>query len=255
MMVLLDQLRRLFEIMYSKRYCPICRKKNIVFHPLPDFYRVNAEKNGYLYFGQGEMTSLETYLCPICGSSDRERLYAYWLKNNLMNQHSIKMIHFAPEASLSKWIKNNYFSIQYETADLEMKGVDHQINIMNMPFKDESYDIFICSHVLEHVADDGLAVSELYRILKPGGCGILMAPICTKIEHTLEDKRHTTEVERWKHYGQGDHVRLYSRSDYVDLIKNFGFNIAQLGIDYFGKKVFKRLGLKKTSVLYIVEKK
>lgn len=234
------------------RLCPICKNSKVEYLPLSDFYRENAEIFGYIYFGQGEMTALESYSCTKCGSSDRERLYAYWLQNKLISQ-DIKMIHFAPEASLAQWIKNN-FSIRYETADLMMEGVDHQVDMLNMPFEDNSYDSFICSHVLEHVDDDNLAVAELYRILKPGGWGILMAPICTKIEHTLEDKSHTTEAERWKYYGQNDHVRLYSHKDYVDVISKPGFKVNQLGIDYFGKKAFKQLGLKGTSILYIVEK-
>lgn len=234
--------------------CPICKNKTINYLPLPDFYRDNAYMNGYIHFGQGEMTSLETYTCSKCGSSDRERLYAYWLKEKLSKeQQQISMIHFAPEFALSKWILDN-FTLIYETADLMMEGVDHKVNILNMPFEDNSYDSFICSHILEHVDDDCLAVSEIYRILKPGGWGILMAPICTKIEHTLEDKNHTTEEERWKYYGQNDHVRLYSHNGYVDVISSSGFKVNQLGIKHFGKKIFKQLGLKETSILYIVEK-
>lgn len=233
--------------------CPICKNKTIDYLPLPDFYRVNAQMNGYIHFGQGEMTSLETYTCSKCGSSDRERLYAYWLKEKLSKQKQISMIHFAPESALSKWLLNN-FILKYETADLMMENVDHNVDMLKMPFEDNSYDSFICSHILEHVDDDYLAVSELYRILKSGGWGILMAPICTKIEHTLEDKSHTTEEERWKYYGQNDHLRLYSHNGYVDVISSSGFKVNQLGIKHFGKKVFKQLGLKKTSILYIVEK-
>lgn len=237
----------------KKFLCPVCQNTNLNYLPLSDFYRDNAIKNGYIYFGQGEMTSIETYSCPICSSSDRERLYAYWLNEKLSNSRDISMLHFAPESALSKWLLNN-FTLKYETADLMMEGVDHNVDMLKMPFEDNSYDSFICSHILEHVDDDCLAVSELYRILKPGGWGILMAPICTAIEHTLEDKNHITEEERWKYYGQNDHVRLYSHNGYVDVISSSGFKVNQLGIEHFGKKVFKQLGLKETSILYIVEK-
>lgn len=233
--------------------CPICQNTNNPYMPLSDFYKENALKHGYIYFGQGEMTALETYTCPICGASDRERLYAFWLQNKLMNVKEIKMIHFAPEYKLSQWIRGN-FTITYETADLMMDNVDHKVDMLSMPFKDNSYDSFICSHVLEHVEDDEKAVCELYRILKEGGWGILMAPICTKIEHTLEDKSHVTESERWKHYGQNDHVRLYAHNDYVSKLSRCGFKVNQFDLKYFGKKAFKNLGLKNSSILYIVEK-
>lgn len=233
--------------------CPICKNKKNSYLPLPDFYREHAEKSGYVYFGQGEMTAHETYSCPCCGASDRERLYAYWLKNNLINTQAMKMIHFAPEQALSQWIRNN-FILTYETADLMMENVDHQVDMLYMPFKDNSYDSFICSHVLEHVEDDKQAISELYRILKKGGWGILMAPICTRIKNTLEDKSHVSEEERWRYYGQNDHVRLYSHDDYLSQISSCGFKVNQLDLKYFGKKVFRKLGLKDSSILYIVEK-
>lgn len=233
--------------------CPICKNSEKKYLPLSDFYKNNAENFGYVYLGQGEMTALESYSCPICGASDRERLYSYWLKEKLVNNKNISMIHFAPESALSKWLLNN-FILKYETADLMMENVDHNVDMLKMPFEDNSYDSFICSHILEHVDDDRLAVSELYRILKPGGWGILMAPICTAIEYTLEDKSHKSEEERWKYYGQNDHVRLYSHNGYIDVISSSGFKVNQLGIEHFGKKVFKQLGLKETSILYIVEK-
>ena len=70
----------------------------------------------------------------------------------------------------------------YHTADLMMNGCDFKVDMMYMPFEDENYDFFICSHVLEHVESDDKAISELYRITKKGGCGILMAPIIVDLE-------------------------------------------------------------------------
>ncbi len=234
--------------------CSICGNREKEYLPLSDFYRENMEKYGYKYFYQGEMTAHQTYQCSVCGASDRERLYAYWLKQKLEKQVGLKMIHFAPEHTLSNWIKQNY-KFKYETADLMMEGVDHKVDMLDMPFEDTSFDAFICSHVLEHVDDDKKAVSELYRILKPNGWGILMAPVCTAITHTQEDKSHTTEEERWRYYGQNDHVRLYSHDGFVEAISSSGFKVYQLGIEHFGKQIFKKLGLKESSILYIVEKK
>ncbi|MDF1594393.1 MAG: methyltransferase domain-containing protein, partial [Desulfobacterales bacterium] len=142
----------------------------------------------------------------------------------------------------------------YQTADYKSRGVDYKIDIMNMPVKNEIYDFFICSHVLEHVEGDGKAIRELYRITKTGGCGILMTPIIIGLEATIEDKSIATEDERWKMFGQNDHVRLYAHSDYMSKIKQEGFGVNELGIEHFGADIFKLLGLKKTSILYIVKK-
>lgn len=234
--------------------CPICGNTDRPYLPLPDMYAENSKKHGYEFFGTGEMTALDTYTCPKCGASDRERLYAHWLKEKLSNvSNKLKMIHFAPEPSLSVWLKENY-DLEYSTADLSMSGVDHQLDMMSMSFGDCEFDCFICSHVLEHVEDDGVALDELYRILKVGGWGILMVPISTAISNTLEDKSHTSDADRWKHYGQNDHVRLYAHNDYVDKVRKHKFVLHEFGLKYFSKRVFAELGLKETSILYVVEK-
>ncbi len=44
----------------------------------------------------------------------------------------------------------------YKTADLSMENVDFKVDMMSMLFDDESFDFFICSHVLEHVDSDDL---------------------------------------------------------------------------------------------------
>ncbi|MDD3596410.1 class I SAM-dependent methyltransferase [Sulfuricurvum sp.] len=235
-------------------FCPICKNTDIQFRPLPDFYRIQAEKHGYQYFGQGEMTAHETYSCSKCGASDRERLYGYWLEQKLQTcSTKLNILHIAPESGLSTLLQKQS-CLNYKTADLMMDNVDYKIDMMAMPIEDNSIDCFICSHVLEHVENDDKAMKELYRILSPGGWGILMVPICTTIEHTLEDASHISEAERWKHYGQNDHVRLYAHDDYVKKIKEHGFKLTEYGEEYFGIETFKGLGLKQTSILYIVEK-
>lgn len=135
-----------------------------------------------------------------------------------------------------------------------MDDVDYKVDMMNMPFEDESFDFFICSHVLEHVESDDQAIKELYRITKQGGRGILMAPIAVGLEKTIEDPSVIDEVGRWRLFGQNDHVRLYAHDDYVNKIRSHGFRVEELGEKYFGEKVFRSLGLKSTSILYVVSK-
>jgi SAM-dependent methyltransferase len=237
-------------------YCPVCDSNPTTFLPLPAYYKDIFQHYGFPYAETCEMTSLDTYSCSVCGASDRERLYALWIKQQIAEKtffESAKLIHFAPEAGLSKQLRAlNFFD--YASADLMMNEADHQVDITNMPFTDNQFDFFICSHVLEHVDSDDKAISELYRILKKGGCGILMAPIVVGLETTLEDPTITDVAERWRLFGQDDHVRLYAHDDYVNKIKQHGFSVAQLDQDYFEKSVFQSLGLKSTSILYIVTK-
>lgn len=248
--------QELYSAEEIKPFCPVCGASNGSFTPLPSFYCDNALKHGYAHFGKGEMTAQETYSCSSCGASDRERLYAYWIdiqfKNNGLTNKS-KIIHFAPEAILSGKLRKLNLN-HYYTADLMMASCDYKVDLMQMPFEDESYDFFICSHVLEHVESDDKAITELYRILKKDGFGILMAPIALGLEHTLEDASVKDEASRWKFYGQNDHVRLYAHDDYVHKIRSHGFQVDELDEQYFGEEIFQSLGLKPTTILYVVRK-
>jgi SAM-dependent methyltransferase len=237
-------------------YCPVCDCKQTVFLPLSDYFLENLRRYGYPHLDKGEMIALDTYSCENCGASDRERLYAFWINQQIAEKtfyEGARLIHFAPEASLANQLRAlNFFD--YVSADLMMADADHKVDITDMPFANDQFDFFICSHVLEHVDSDDAAISELYRILKKGGCGILVAPIVIGLDKTLEDPTITDVAERWRLFGQDDHVRLYAHDDYVNKIEQHGFSVAQLGQDYFGKEVFQSLGLKSTSILYIVSK-
>jgi len=251
-----DQLMtQLLQNIPDQFYCPVCNSKLKYFNPLPSEYKINADKYGYVHFDHGEMTSVMTYSCPKCGASDRERLYAHWM--NLQFGKELKpeneILHFAPESALSNWMKRKGFT-NYKTADLMMSDVDYHVDITRLPFPDDLFDFVICSHVLEHVSSDDLAISELYRIIKPGGLGIIMAPVVVGLERTIEDLSIIDEGERWRLFGQGDHVRLYAHDDYVEKLKGNGFVVHELSINDFSLENFKMMGLKPTSVLYIVEK-
>lgn len=249
----------IFGARLSKRrstFCSVCGNREVEFLPLPEFYIDNARLHGFEHTGNAEMLSLDAYTCSYCGASDRERIYALWIDQQFKKSffsESMRVIHFAPEAALSEKLKKLGF-LDYKTADLQMGDVDYKVDMMNMPFDDESFDFFICSHVLEHVESDDQAIKELYRITRPGGCGILVAPIILGLESTLEDPSVTDDAGRWRLYGQNDHLRLYAHDDYVKKIRSHGFQVDELGENYFGQEVFRSLGLTSTSTLYVVIK-
>ena len=252
-------LMRLTRSLFGMRqplWCPVCGNRQASFAPLPEFYRESALLHGFAHFGNGEMISLETYTCTNCGASDRERIYALWIDQQIEKKFfrkSTRAIHFAPEAALSTKLQGIDL-FDYKTADLLMEHVDYKVDMMAMPFDDESFDFFICSHVLEHVDSDDQAIKELYRITRQGGCGILVAPIILGLEKTVEDPSVKDEAGRWRLFGQNDHVRLYAHDDYVSKIRRHGFNVEELGESYFGEEVFRTLGLTHTSILYVVRK-
>jgi len=248
---------KLFRNMGGKLYCPVCNKKVRKFIPLPDFYKENADKYGYLYsFDDAETFNYSAYSCPHCTASDRDRLYALYVAKRLTEQDAtnIAMLEIAPSRPLSEMVKKTG-KITLRTADLMMDVVDDHIDITDMNcYAEGAFDAFICSHVLEHVPDDLKALRELFRILKPGGWGILMVPIILTLDQIDEDPLLEDIAERWRRFGQDDHVRMYSRNGFVERAEGAGFIVRQYGQEYFGANVFKKHGISDKSILYIVEK-
>lgn len=85
------------------------------------------------------------------------------------------------------------------------------------------FDLLICYHVLEHVEDDRKAMSELYRILKPGGKAIVQTPF--KDGDIFEDTTIRTPEDRLKNFGQEDHVRVYSVQGLKKRLEQTGFGV------------------------------
>ncbi len=130
-------------------------------------------------------TGLRKYaLCPKCGSLERHRLQYLVVKIILkdMNVSKLKMLHFAPEKPLRGYFSKRFG--RYETADINMKGVDHDVDLQDLPFDDSIYDFIFASHVLEHIPNDDKAIEEICRVLKPNGIAILPVPLIS--EKTVE---------------------------------------------------------------------
>jgi len=247
----------------GKHRCPVCNYRVGAFQPLPEFYAENLKKYGWPFTAdEAETCNHLGYLCPFCQASDRDRLYALYLRDyltDLKSDDSINIVDFAPSAPLSRFIREQIArserNISYRTSDAFAEGVDDRVDITNMEvYKDGQFDFFICSHVLEHVTDDRKALSELYRILKPGGSGLLMVPIILSVNEIDEDPTLVDEGERWKRFGQFDHVRLYSKNGFIERVRDSGFRIHECGREFFGESLLARSGITTKSVLYVVEK-
>lgn len=163
----------------------------------------------------GYVHSRPNALCPNCLSLERHRLLWLYLtrETDLLHTHP-QTLHIAPEACIMRHLKPHFTTCpeRYVTADLESPLADLHFDVQRIPLPDASFDVLICNHLLEHVADDRLALRELHRILRPGGWGILLSP-----------------VERTRIFGQYDHRRIYG-ADYADRLRAAGFEAAD--IDY-----------------------
>jgi len=141
-------------------------------------------------------------------------------RRNIFNS-STRVLHIAAEPCLQKKISEKCRG-GYLTADLNNPNAMVEMDITNIEYPDESFDIIICNHVLEHIVDDRKAINELKRVAKKNGTVVLMVPIIR--EKTEEDFSINTPEGRLKAYGQGDHVRACGK-DYVDRIRSSGFNV------------------------------
>ncbi len=238
--------------------CPVCSKRVAGFGPISPYYQENREKYGYPFtFDDLETMNAGQYVCPSCGASDRCRLYALYIRQMLeqgLPHDDFALLDIAPSRALQTFLRQ-VPNITYRSADRYMEGVDFAVDVTDMAeIASNSYDMFICSHVLEHVDDDRKALSELLRILKPRGGGILMVPIVLKLEEIDEDITITDEAVRWRRFGQFDHVRLYSKAGFMQRIQEAGFTLRAHGVEHFGRDVFVECGISLKSVLYIGQK-
>lgn len=252
--------RKLAMIKYRGEsfYCPVCDANLKCFKPMWKSFLRKMELYGFVYpLASIETFNLNAYSCPSCDASDRERLYALYLEKYLRTAEPGRihtLIDFAPSLALSKKIRK-YSSVHYRTADLFRPNVDDRVDITDMkPYADESVDIFLCSHILEHIPDDRKAMRELWRILKYDGFGIVMVPLIAGVDTTHEDPALISPEERWKYYGQDDHLRLYGKTDFISRLEEAGFKVDSLTMADFGVETFSKCGIHENSVLYIVKR-
>jgi hypothetical protein len=159
--------------------------------------------------------------CPICASLQRHRLVWLFFSHMGLGNSPQNMLHVAPEAALTKRFAS-IPQMNYLSADLYDPRAMITMDICNIQFADHTFDLIYCSHVLEHVANDGQALREFQRILKPTGAAVILVPIIA--ESTSEDPTVTDPVERERRFGQHDHVRAYG-PDVIERIAEAGFYV------------------------------
>lgn len=196
-----------------ERKCPICGKRVREFLP----------------YGYG--TPRKDALCPRCLALERHRLLWLYIERetDLLKGYPT-LLHIAPEVALKRKFEQHYgtqYAEHYITADLESPLAKMHFDIQDIPLDNESVDIVICNHILEHVEDDRKAMRELHRILRQGGWGVVLVPQDYDRATTFEDDSITSPEERARIFGQYDHRRIYGR-DYADRLRGCGFEVEEI---------------------------
>lgn len=186
-----------------KHYCPIC----------------GSRLRAFMRFGH-----LAAEWCPVCASMRRHRFLWAFLqtRTNLFDGARKRLLHVAPEVALRPHLQR-IENLQYVTTDLHDPSVTVRTDITQSCLSADAFDGIVCSHVLEHVADDRAAMREFARILRRDGWLMIMVPYRADAA-TDEDPEITDAAERERRFGQHDHVRLYG-ADLVDRLTAAGLSV------------------------------
>lgn len=225
--------------------CPSCEKS------FPYFYPITSGSH-FIFHSQ----------CPYCKSYERHR--AQWLYYNRETdifhpKHPIAILHCSPEQLFYKQLKNinfiDYYPIDKWTGyTICGERMRDYADITKLPYEDNKFDYILCNHVLEHIPDEQLALSELKRVLKPEGVAFLNVPIDQTLTETLENPAYNTDALRLKYYGQCDHVRKYGL-DYEKHLEKAGFHVTSIIVrNYFSKKAIYEYGLTPDELIYSYRK-
>ena len=194
----------------NRFHCPVC----------------DSRVSRFLPYG---LPARDHAMCPVCESMERHRLYwLYYARcTDLLdvNAGTRRFLHVAPEMGLETRLQR-MSSLRYVTADFSSPYVDLRVDLCHLPLRPGCVDLIHCSHVLEHVPDDCGAMTELFAALRPGGWGLIQAPIWTD-GPSWEDASITDPAERERVFGQQDHVRIYG-PDYPDRLREAGFVVDEI---------------------------
>lgn len=190
-------------------------------------------------------------LCPACGSGKRHRRLFALLREQVKKEDSL--LDFSPNAGFLYYARktwgNHYFTSNYDPKD----STDFHFDITAIAHDSNAFDVIICYHVLEHITADAQAISELYRILKPGGTCWIQTPF--KEGEIYEDISITGAAERLEHFHQEDHVRIYSAEGLAQRLSAGGFKVEIL---HFQEKEnpdeHKQMGYKQEETILLARK-
>ena len=184
---------RLGVLRYAGRSvaCPLCERR---------FRRFAGDR------WDGERWTGDAVRCPSCGSLPRHRLlWLFLTRSPELLRGSV--LHVAPEPAIAERLKATAAS--YTSVDADPAKAMVAADLTALPFEDASFDLVICSHVLEHVTDDAAALRQLRRVLR--GTLLLQTPVNYDQERTFEDAEAVDPATRLRLFSQEDHVRVFGR--------------------------------------------
>ncbi|MFA5573735.1 MAG: methyltransferase domain-containing protein [Brumimicrobium sp.] len=255
-------IKKIYKYLLNTLPRPLLIRLSYVFRSVaPIIYKGNevecpvCERSFRKFLSYGSSVShRENVLCPYDLTLERHRLIWFYLKEHTdFFSKPIELLHIAPEQCFHGLFKKQA-NLKYLTGDLVSPIADMHFDLHEIPLEDNRFDVTFCNHVMEHVDDPIQCMKELYRVLKPGGWGIMQVPQDLSREVTYEDPTITSPAEREKHFWQKDHLRLFGR-DYPDWLRKAGFQVDEFVVEKeFTQEQIDYFRLAKTEILYIARK-
>jgi SAM-dependent methyltransferase len=206
-------------------------------------------------FTDGERTyrTRATSHCPRCNAKARHRRIWLFLQDRTpLFSRPTRLFEIAPRYAFARRFAR-MANIRYVAADLRRGPfIAVRSDVQALALGDAVFDALLCVHVLEHVEDDGAAMRELHRILRPGGWALVSVPT-DMAEPTDEDASVTDPKERARRFGEEGHVRRYGY-DVVKRLEVAGFDVeVDLAAD-LDPAVVERYGLRLDENLFLCRK-
>ena len=193
--------------------------------------------------------------CLTCNASPRERLMNLCLqRGRLQIRKNAKVLYIAPgESSLVR-----YFEAESDVTfgDLHPEVYPNVDGIVSVDLMDLSklpeFDLIYASHVLEHVHDDKRVMRNILDRLTPDGQAWLLVPMLG--ETTVEGGVEMSAMERERHFGQWDHVRMYGE-DFLDRLTEAGFTVRVVDCTAFDEADVFAFGLAPSDRIFVCSRR
>jgi len=208
----------------KNKICYVCKSNIASYIPhlggwgkVPEFL-VKAEIIG---------SDVDNFKCPNCKNHDRVRhLFMYFDVLQIWQKMSgKKILHIAPEDAIITKIAENHPD-EYILGDIDPRNNKTIImDVSNISYEDNHFDIAICNHVLEHVHNYRKAFAEIYRVLKPSGFAILQTPLSRLLKSHFHDDAINSNELRSYFYGATSHLRLFSETKFFEELEDSGFTL------------------------------
>ena len=184
----------------------------------------------------------KSMLCPACDCLDRYRSLAaiLWTYTSCFSPNSY-VIEVGPSASFQQYCLAQKKNKNYVSFDIKRHAMEKG-DITQMRYHDNTADYFLCFHVLEHIENDFQALSEIRRVLKPGGLAILQVPIDWCVEQTCEySASNPRDVGHFRRYGR----------DFAQRVSSCGLKVSEVSVvDFVAEDEIEQFGFSKEPVFF-----